>query len=336
MSDTQIATKASTPMELFRGDMKRMEAEFAMVLPSQIPVDRFIRTTITAVAMNPALLNADKQSLLSATMKAAQDGLLCDNREAALVIFGDKIQYLPMIGGLLKKMRNSGQVSNVSASVVYEKDKFAYIKGDNERIEHDPYLDGDRGALRLAYAIAWLKDGSVQREVMTRQDIEKVRGVSKAKNGPAWTSWESEMWRKSVLRRLHKYLPSNAEIEQLIKHDNETYDHDMHDITPEPISKTEAIKEKLRRGKKAIEKPADIVPEPEPMKEAEVVKSEWEIWGDGFKTALKACTNLDELDALKSRHQKKIIELADTNKPAFAAIEKLIIKAAKELAPVEE
>jgi recombinational DNA repair protein RecT len=298
-------------------------------------------------------------------MKAAQDGLLCDNREAALVIYGDKVQYLPMIGGLLKKMRNSGQVSNVSASVVYEKDKFAYIKGDDERIEHDPYLDGDRGPLRLAYAIAWLKDGSIQREVMTRQDIEKVRAVSKAKNGPAWANWESEMWRKSVLRRLHKYLPSNAEIEQLIAHDNETYDHGMQDITPQPVSKAEGIKEKLKRNRKQIapSEPSDIVNEVN-EKVIEIAKTQvkvaagaellhnaqqeqpddtaWKAWAKTFETELKKCNTTAELDAFKWKHSPKIHELAalakiDANKKvSYDALEAKLARAAENISLTEE
>lgn len=347
MSEIQIATKPTSPIEQFRGDMKRMESEFRMVLPAQISADKFVRTTLTAVAMNKDLLQADRQSLMSSTMKAAQDGLLCDGREAALIIFKtkekdgtyvQKVQYMPMMSGLLKKMRNSGQIASISTSVVYEKDEFSYIKGDNERIEHKPFLDGEPGTLKFAYAIAVLKDGSVQREVMTRAQIEKVKAVSKTKDFGPWATWYDAMARKTVLRQLYKYLPASAEVEQLIEHDNETYESDMQDVTPEPATKVDAIKEKLRRTKK-ISAPAEESKSESELKTVEEIKTsefDWDEWGKGFLKALKACTSLDDLEALKTRHTNKLLECAETKKDAFSVIEKNIEKAIKNLTPSEE
>jgi recombination protein RecT len=44
-------------------------------------------------------------------VRLAQDGLLPDGREAAIVKFGNKAQAMPMIAGILKKIRQSGDVS---------------------------------------------------------------------------------------------------------------------------------------------------------------------------------------------------------------------------------
>jgi hypothetical protein len=44
-------------------------------------------------------------------VKLAQDGLLPDGREAAVVMFGNKAQAMPMIAGILKKVRQSGEVA---------------------------------------------------------------------------------------------------------------------------------------------------------------------------------------------------------------------------------
>ena len=54
--------------------------QFRMVLPNHISVEKFQRTVLTAVQNDPELLNADRQSLLLACMKCAQDGLLPDKR----------------------------------------------------------------------------------------------------------------------------------------------------------------------------------------------------------------------------------------------------------------
>ena len=214
-----------TPIEAMRGTLVRMQPEFQAALPPQIPVEKFIRTTLTAVQMNPELLGADRRSLLGACMKAAQDGLLLDGREAAPVIFrtkeGPKVQYMPMVGGILKKIRNSGELASISAHVVYDKDHFEYELGDNENIVHKPFLGEDRGRPIAVYAVAKTKDGAIYREVMSVADVDKVRQASRAKDAGPWVQWWDEMAKKTVIRRMAKRLPSSADVDQVLQSDNE-------------------------------------------------------------------------------------------------------------------
>ena len=214
-----------TPIEAMRGTLVRMQSEFQAALPPQIPVEKFIRTTLTAVQMNPELLGADRRSLLGACMKAAQDGLLLDGREAAPVIFrtkeGPKVQYMPMVGGILKKIRNSGELASISAQVAYDKDHFEYELGDNENIVHKPFLGEDRGKPIAVYAVAKTKDGAIYREVMSVADVDKVRQASRAKDAGPWVQWWDEMAKKTVIRRMAKRLPSSADVDQVLQSDNE-------------------------------------------------------------------------------------------------------------------
>lgn len=237
-------SKALTPMDAMRNTLDRMTTEFKAALPAQIPVEKFVRTTLTAVQMNPKLLDADRRSLLGACMKAAQDGLLCDGREAALVMFKDQAQYMPMVGGLLKKLRNSGELGSISANVVYENDSFSYELGDFERIEHKPFLGTERGKPIAVYAVARTKDGAIYREVMSVADVEKVRHVSRAANAGPWVQWWDEMARKTVIRRIAKRLPSSADVDQLLEHDNEVVGFVQQppvDITPAKPSLETAV-----------------------------------------------------------------------------------------------
>jgi recombination protein RecT len=223
-----MTTNAVAPIEALRGTLTKMQPEFTAALPPQISPDKFIRTTLTAVQMQPELLNADRRSLFGAVMKSAQDGLLPDGREAALVIFrskgGAQVQYMPMIGGILKKLRNSGELASISAQVVYENDQFDYHLGDDEKIEHKPQLFGERGKPIAVYAIAKTKDGAIYREVMSVEEVERVRSVSRSGNGGPWSQWWGEMAKKTVIRRLCKRLPSSADLDQMLMHDNENYD----------------------------------------------------------------------------------------------------------------
>lgn len=246
-----------TPMEAMRGTLVKMQPEFASALPPQIPVEKFIRTTLTAVQMNPELLSADRRSLLGACMKAAQDGLLLDGREAAPVIFntkdGKKVQYMPMVGGILKKIRNSGELASISANVVYDKDFFEYELGDDERIVHKPFLGADRGQQLAVYAVAKTKDGAIYREVMSVADVEKVRAASRAGKFGPWADWWDEMAKKTVIRRMAKRLPSSADVDQVFESDNDASGFDQIErrapvnITPEPEAQTAPLS-RLKRS----------------------------------------------------------------------------------------
>jgi len=218
-----------------------MKAEIAKALPKDIDPDRFIRTVVTAVQMNNELAYADRRSLLASCMKAAQDGLMPDGREAVLNIYNTKVkvdgrdtwvqsvQYLPMVRGLLKVARNSGEIAHIDAAAVYEKDEFVFERGDEAKIVHRPYLGADDpGTVIAAYMIAKLTNGETHREVMTKRDIEKVREASKASNGPGWSKWYDQFAIKSVIKRGTKLLPQSSDrLSRVIEHDNEAMGFDF-------------------------------------------------------------------------------------------------------------
>lgn len=211
-----------------------MRGEIAKQLPKGIDPDRFIRTAITVIQMRPELLEANKTSLFGALMQAAKDGLLPDDREATIQIYKTKVnqnghevwvkmaQYMPMVGGLLRKMYEAG-CTYVDAAAVYEADHFRFKRGDDPGIEHEPNLTADDpGPVIAAYAIVKLASGEVKREVMPRRDIEKVRAASKAAEGPGWTKWYDQFAIKAVLKRIYKQLPhKSSDLDRLIEHDNE-------------------------------------------------------------------------------------------------------------------
>lgn len=203
--------RPARPIDVLRRQLASVP-EIAQNLPSTVSPDKFRNVVITAANMNEELLRADRKSLIGACVKCAADGLVPDGREAALVLFSGKVQYMPMIGGLLKRARNSGEIASLVVQVVYERDTFVWRPSDPETpITHEvPSLTEERGQPIGAYAIARLKDGSVMADVMNRTEIEKVRNVSRSKGNGPWVQWWSEMAKKTVFRRLSKYLPMDA------------------------------------------------------------------------------------------------------------------------------
>lgn len=219
-----------SPVEELRRAFTKMEGQFKLALPPHVPVEKFIRTVMTAVQGNPDLALADRSTLFTACLECATDGLLPDGREAAIVTFKNnkkntiEAAYMPMVGGLLKMMRNSGEIATVFPNIVCANDRFEYwIDEAGEHIKHVPAFES-RGELTRAYAIVRMRDGSVTTDVMSYDEIEKVRACAKAKDAGPWRDWYGEMAKKTVLRRISKRLPSSTEIERALRADDAFYD----------------------------------------------------------------------------------------------------------------
>jgi recombination protein RecT len=224
---TQLATREqrADPVTVFRQTISQpaMREQIKMALPSHINVERFERVATTAVQTNPDLLNPDKverRSLFGALVRAAQDGLLPDGREGAIIPFKGKAQWMPMVAGIMKKVRNSGEIASWDAFPVYEKDKFQRLLGDDQRIYHEPYEEGDPGAVVGAYSIVTFKDGTKSKDYLPRWRIEKAREQNPiGKNSLMWTKFYEEGAVKTVIRHHAKRLPQSTDIEAFFERD---------------------------------------------------------------------------------------------------------------------
>lgn len=216
MMATQLTVVQQRQQEtaVLRQTLDKMSGQIRMALPAHIPVEKFQRVAITAVQTNTDLLDCDRTSLFASLMKCAQDGLLPDGREAAIAIFKGKAQYMPMVAGLMKKARQSKEISSWSAHAVYANDEFDYVLGDEEFITHKPTM-GDPGEVIAAYSIVKLKDGSVSRDVMNRRQIEKRRKVSRQADSLQWTTFYEEGAVKTVIKHHTKRLPASTDLDQI-------------------------------------------------------------------------------------------------------------------------
>lgn len=216
-------SNALAPINEVRGAIEKMAPQFKAALPAHIPAERFVRAIVTAVQMNADLLNADRRTLYSASMRAAEQGLLPNGREGAIVTFGGKAQFMPMIGGILKLARNSGEIASIDAQVKYKNDKFTYRPGIDKVPQFEPDWFGDRGELDGVYAVAITKDGAAYVEIMNKKQIEQVRNVSRSANAGPWKTWYDEMARKTVLRRLAKRLPLSTDLDEVLREDDDIF-----------------------------------------------------------------------------------------------------------------
>lgn len=204
----------------FPAMLEAFKGEIARALPAHMNPDRMARIALTEFRKNPKLAQCQPASVFAAIIQGSQLGLEPGLLgQAYLIPYKEECQLIPGYQGLLDLVRRSGLVQKIEAHVVYTKDKFTYKAGLNTTLDHEPYLDGDRGERRLAYAVAEFRDGGSHVEVMTRQQIEKIRdGSQNVRNAAKYnkeTPWDTatdEMWRKTVLRRICKFLPKSAEL----------------------------------------------------------------------------------------------------------------------------
>lgn len=207
-----------------------MKAQIALALPKHLNPDRIARIATTEIRRVPALGNCCPQSFLGAIMQCAQLGLepASSLGHAYLLPFGNgknrqgqaNVQLIIGYKGMIDLARRSGQIISLSARAVHQGDEFNYCYGLNEDLTHIP-SGSDSGALTHVYAVAKLQGGGVQFEVMTRKQVEAIRAQSKAGDKGPWVTHFEEMAKKTVIRRLFKYLPVSIEIQRAVSLDEQ-------------------------------------------------------------------------------------------------------------------
>lgn len=233
--------------------------KLAQALPPGIDVDRFTRTALTAIQMKPEIVEADRQSLYNAVISAAQQGLMPDNREGAIVVYNTKVngqwvkaaQFQPMVAGVIKRFGDAGILAY--AASVHRNDKFELWNDDTgQHVRHEPQVFGDRGEFCGTFAVARTPDGRTYVETMTLDDIERIKAASRSKDregnavGP-WKDWSDRMAQKSALHRLGRRVPistgtdASDRLASVIQADAGLYDFDratgeIHESRTTPVS----------------------------------------------------------------------------------------------------
>ena len=275
MSEAIQTTKPKSTTDTLAGLLRDRKDSIAQLVPEHLTPERLMRVAVNCVAKTPGLQACSPTSLLQCVLAAAEVGLEPGGAlgQFYLVPFGNVAT--PIIGyrGLLELARRSGQIASIRAVVVYEKDTFKLTEGIEQTIIHERYLNGPPGPLVYVYAVAKLKDGSVQVEVMSRAQVDAVKDRSRAgKSGPWVTDYE-EMAKKTVFRRLAKWLPLSSErFERAMELDNNDYVDG--EVMSEAVA-SEAVSVKERVGAKVRKVRIEDVP-PELPAEAPAAENQGE------------------------------------------------------------
>jgi recombination protein RecT len=215
-----MESKKTKPIESIRRALELMKPQLASALPPHLSADRLVRVVVTVLQANPALLDCERASLYRAVMTCAQLGLEPDGvlGQAWLVPSRGKVQLVPGYHGFIALARDSGLITSINAQAVHRNDHFDYAYGLNERLEHVPAA-GARGEITHFYGYVKFKDGGHHFDVLSRDEVDAIRDrsegyqafrIGKAEDS-AWVTGYAEMGKKTVIRRIAKYLPLSVQ-----------------------------------------------------------------------------------------------------------------------------
>lgn len=207
--------------------LQKYRAEFEEALPKHVDPAVFF-AAVRAVL--PDLTRCTPASTLQALLACARAGLVPDGTLAVIKREGTTAVFVPMYQGFIDQMYRSGMVSSVCFGVIHEAEEWALTPSapspnDFHHRARPELSPDDRGPVILAYAFAWMRDGSrSQVIVLSRSDAEAIRdeyseafrrAEDEGRRDTFWHTHFIDMWIKSCVRRLVKRLPTTPEVRAL-------------------------------------------------------------------------------------------------------------------------
>lgn len=218
-----------------------------MALPKHLNPDRFARVFYTTILKTPKLLECEPRSLVSALIQCSELGLEPINALGQIYLlpfYNSKarrfeVQIIPGYRGYIQLAQNSGKIVDISAHVVYENEPFELTFGTEETITHTPKPPSERGEKKLGvYARAVFANKTVKTIWLWTEEVYKHRESSSGAWEMDWTSkppkfaldaegnkilgktspwrlWEDEMFCKTAIRVMAKFLPLSPEFKKM-------------------------------------------------------------------------------------------------------------------------
>jgi recombination protein RecT len=228
MSEQPQPSRAEVAISQVKNILMASRGQLKAALPTHLQDkgDAWISSAFSAVQRDPKLVVAvlsSPHTFTNALSEAAQYGLTPGTPEYYLTPRRNKgnDEILGIVGyqGEIELIYRAGAVSSVIAEVVYENDEYRYERGVDLKPVHR--IPGgnfgprkERGKLIGVYAYGIMKDGSISRIIEHGADhIEDVKRTSQGSDGQysPWTKWPDQMWLKTAVHSLSKWVPTSAE-----------------------------------------------------------------------------------------------------------------------------
>lgn len=196
-------------------------------------VKQEISFAIQNINKSAQLQKCSKESILQAVLNVSNIGLSLNPaaKESYLIPRWNGLNncmeasFEPGYIGLVKLLTDAGSVTSMLCQLVHENDTFQIDLANNVNpVVHRPELNKEkRGKTIGCYALATLPDKTRQVEYMTIEEIFEIRERSetykawrdKKIKSCTWVTDEGEMSRKTVIKRIYKYLPRTERMQQI-------------------------------------------------------------------------------------------------------------------------
>jgi phage RecT family recombinase len=253
----QVAEKPKSPLVAMITGNQFLEAIKKRFINAEDAV-KFAKMFETAMYKTPKLLECTKESVMIGAYTLAELNLspIATFGQAYLIPYKDnknnRTDLQLQIGwrGLTTIAIRDGCCKAIHSGVVFKGERFIYELGFNPILSHVPSFDEDRTEANIVafYATATLPSGEKVAEVIGRKEMDAFRQKYGQKNNSGKpTPWETayaEMGRKTVVKRLCKYLPASSALDTAIAFDNES--NIEKDITPPQEQVTADLKSRLK------------------------------------------------------------------------------------------
>jgi recombination protein RecT len=312
---------------------KGLVAEIAKVIPEHCSAERMCRVALSTLTRTPKLASCTQESFFECLLALSQWGLEPDGRRAHLIPYGNKCTLIIDYKGYVELVYRSGLVKNIHADIVREGDIFRYSRG--KLLDHVPwYLRRDAarpekaGDVYAAYCVVELKGETEKCEVLSREDVEAIRSRSSSgKTGPWTTDW-NEMAKKSAFRRVSKWLPMSADVQNAMDADGDKLES-LQPVDAKSHPSMDDVATMLMNQPEPTEPQGEIIEEGQQEQSGATTGGHSlkpDFWAD-YQASLETCTTLGEVDEAYKLHEKHAQEQADITKlKNLAEMRKVVIR----------
>lgn len=171
-------------------------------------------------------LDVNPSSFMEALFRVAMNGCIPDGKEAAIAVYKGVATPMFMRDGFVKVLWRTGMIKSINDQTVtvheYETGRFDYEEGDQGYITHKmDLMRKDADPVVAAYCVIELVTGGIMREVVPKDELDKIAAMSRS---PARRAWQHQMHRKAAIRRIMGKMPRDKHIARLLADDELNYD----------------------------------------------------------------------------------------------------------------
>lgn len=213
-----MANEVSKREPSFLDKLTERLLESKEALPADLNIQRFAHNSVALLNGSKTLLDFGKEhgsaQIYAGLMRAAYLGLDALNSECYLIPYTDRksgittLQFMPSFKGSIKlaKKYSTRPIKDIYAKIIREGDSIEEEVIHGEQTINFKPKPLNNGKVIGAFAVCLYEDGGLLYDIMRIDELETTRGQSRARNSPAWNTFTTEMYKKTVLHRLCKTI----------------------------------------------------------------------------------------------------------------------------------